>query len=28
MAAVLFLAGWAFFISLAGRSLFRDSVLD
>jgi serine/threonine-protein kinase len=28
MAAVLGLAGWAFYISMAGRSLFKDSVLD
>ena len=26
--AVLGVAGWAFYISLAGRSLFKDSVLD
>ena len=28
MVAVLAVAGWAFYISLAGRSLFKDSVLD
>ena len=26
--AVFGVAGWAFYISLAGRSLFKDSVLD
>ncbi|MDX2472167.1 MAG: serine/threonine-protein kinase [Candidatus Krumholzibacteria bacterium] len=28
MVAVLALAGWAFYIALAGKSLFKDSVLD
>jgi serine/threonine-protein kinase len=28
MVAVLAVAGWAFYTSLAGRSLFKDSVLD